>query len=28
VGLDFAQLSLDEQDRWFDAAKEAERSVG
>jgi MazG family protein len=27
-GLDFAQLSLDEQDGWFDAAKEAERSVG
>jgi MazG family protein len=27
-GLDFAQLSLDEQDRWFDTAKEAERSVG
>jgi MazG family protein len=28
AGLDFSKLSLDEQDRLFDAAKEAERSVG
>jgi MazG family protein len=28
AGLDFTKLSLDEQDRLFDAAKEAERSVG
>jgi MazG family protein len=27
-GLDFAQLPLEEQDRWFDQAKEAERSAG
>jgi MazG family protein len=27
-GLEFAQLSLEEQDRWFDEAKEAERSAG
>jgi MazG family protein len=28
AGLDFTQLSLEEQDRWFDEAKEAERSAG
>jgi MazG family protein len=28
AGLEFAQLSLDAQDRWFDEAKEAERSAG
>jgi MazG family protein len=28
AGLEFARLSLDEQDRWFDEAKEAERSAG
>jgi MazG family protein len=28
AGLDFTKLSLEEQDRLFDAAKEAERSVG
>jgi MazG family protein len=27
-GLEFAQLSLDDQDRWFDEAKEWERSAG
>jgi hypothetical protein len=27
-GLDFTRLSLEEQDRWFDQAKEAERSAG
>jgi MazG family protein len=27
-GLDFAALPVDEQDRWFDAAKELERSAG
>jgi MazG family protein len=27
-GLEFAELSLEEQDRWFDEAKEAERSAG
>ena len=27
-GLEFAQLSLEEQDRWFDEAKEAGRSAG
>jgi MazG family protein len=27
-GLEFAQLSLNEQDRWFDEAKERERSPG
>jgi MazG family protein len=28
AGLVFAQLPLEEQDRWFDEAKEAERSAG
>jgi MazG family protein len=27
-GFEFAELSLEEQDRWFDEAKEAERSAG
>jgi ATP diphosphatase len=27
-GQEFARLSLEEQDRWFDAAKERERSAG
>jgi tetrapyrrole methylase family protein/MazG family protein len=27
-GLEFAQLSLDDQDRWFDEAKEWQRSAG
>jgi MazG family protein len=27
-GFEFAQLSLDDQDRWFDEAKEGERSAG
>ena len=27
-GQEFARLSLEEQDRWFDAAKEGERSAG
>jgi MazG family protein len=27
-GLDFSALPVEEQDRWFDAAKELERSVG
>jgi MazG family protein len=27
-GFEFAELSLEEQDRWFDEAKEAERSPG
>ncbi len=27
-GFEFAQLSLDDQDRWFDEAKERERSAG
>jgi uncharacterized protein YabN with tetrapyrrole methylase and pyrophosphatase domain len=27
-GLDFSRLPLEEQDRWFDEAKEAERSAG
>jgi tetrapyrrole methylase family protein/MazG family protein len=27
-GQEFARLPLEEQDRWFDAAKERERSAG
>jgi hypothetical protein len=27
-GLDFSALPVEEQDRWFDAAKELERSAG